>query len=361
MRKPLSPYGNLKDDIFYWIKEYLGSKVLEMKIDEEYKKTFNRDTEYQKVIASKNMEALSNVMLDIRKNGIPNLGTYIHSHEKFYKFIEKEKKLQSIREFNTEYRDTLLKKNDGSYSTNTLRSVLVQINSLFIYIENNAVDIDGDPYFFNLGLTETGEKTELPVAPFLENDVKYIEPYELLHLIAMLDTFPFRGENIDKNKLMIKLLLFTGLRLEELGRLKQKDIELTENPTPLLDDGIYLKLTIKGGSKKLRYAYIKNSLINKEYVNYIADANLCSDGLLFCTKENKQYTPSAITAFIKNLWSHAELKENTSQAQTLRYSFAAYLLIKDVDIEIVQTLVGLYENEVEKLYDKIEKIKHEKA
>lgn len=357
MRKPLSPYGNLKDDIFYWIKEYLGSKVLEMRIDEEYKNTFNRDTEYQKVVASQNMEALSKVILNIRRNGISNLGTYIHSLEKFYKSIEKEKKLIKIKNFDTNYRDAIIIKNEGGYTPKTLRLVLVQINSLFIYIEKNAVDTDGKPYCFNLGKTKGGDKTVLPI---IEEDIFYLEPFELLHLIAMLDTFRFRGQNPDKIKLMMKLLILAGLRIEELGRLKQEDIELIENPTPFLD-GMYLKLTIKGGAKKLRTAYINNALINKEYTGYISDTNLCNDDLLFCTKEHKQYSANAIPSFIRNFWAHAELDSNTSQAQTLRYSYAAYLLIKGVELKMVQTLVALYENEVEMLYNQIEKIKGENA
>lgn len=346
MRKSLSPFGNATDDIFYWIKEYIGSKVMELKIDDDYVESFDRNKEYQKVIGSSNIQTLQEVALNIRKNGLYNLGSYMFPITKLYGYIETKKDLASIKDFNISYRDKIITENIYDSSAKTLQGILVQIHSLFMYIEKYAVDKNGEPFYFNL------QKLDKDNPPLIEEeDLPYLKSYELFHFIAMMDTFSFRKQsNPEKTKLMMKMIIFGGLRSEELGRLKNKDIKFIENPHPFLD-GFYMKITVRDSAGKNKTAYIKDTLI-KEYGDYIQKIETCKDDLFFCTNELKKYSVNSIFQFILRFFEHAELEVSS---QSLKYSYAAYMLMNDVDISIVQILVALRHTEVEKLYNQIVK------
>ena len=344
MKKPLQPNNNKTKDLLFWIKEYVGSKVLTISVNKKHKDTFNREKAYNQLMSATTMENFKAIQIDIRSKGLPTLISYANPMLFLYEFFENEKKIEKLADFNTEFRDKMFVSNKKNYSRNTKKGYLVQVNSLFKYIEKNCEE----DFSFNLGRTMSGEKTQNPIGKD-NKEVIYLSPGELERFVKGLDTYRFREDSRSKIKLMVKITVFAGLRSEEVASIKKSNISFVDNPTPLLVDR-YMKITVQGKRNKERYVYIREELIKEEYNNYIKSCK-CEDDLLFCSDSGKKYSSSAIHQQITRLLAHANIDKGTSGIHLLRRSYASYLIIKEnVDFAIVSELIGHENEEITQLY-----------
>ena len=348
MKHKLITNNNAHKDLLFWIKEYIGSKVLTISINKKYKSTFDRMKAYNQLMNATTIENFKAIQIDIRATGLPTLITYTNPLLFLYEFFESETKIKQLTDFNTNYRDKIFITNTKKYSEKTQTGYLVQINSLFKYIENNAIDEDGEIHNFNLGRTRGGKRTITPIQKE-DKKITYLSPNEVKRFIKGMNTYPFRGEHTAKPKLMMKLALFGGLRGNELSSIKRKNITVIDNPTGLLD-GSFIRVLIEGKGNKERTVYIKQELVYKEYHAYISYSLNCEDGLLFCSDNNKQYTASAIYQQTDRLLHHAGIDKGASGIHLLRRSYACLLAIKDVDFSIISELLGHSNEEVTELY-----------
>ncbi len=346
MKKQLEQQHEALPDLFFWIKEYISFKVVGIKA----KEGFDRLKQFQRVLNCTNMDEFIGVQLDIRKNGQPTLISYTNPLINLYRFVEKEKSFFSIKDFDTNMRDKIFIQNEKGYTEKSQMAYLVQINGLFKYIENNSLDGD-EPYSFNLGKTRGGRKTKMPIQKD-DEDITFLEADEMRRFISGMETFPFKGENPSKPKLMMLIALYGGLRAEELISLKRSKVELVEVDNPILK-GMFLRLYVDGKGSKERVVYIKENLIKKEYSNYIADSLNCDSGLLFCTYGNERYTSSAVYQQTERLLYHAGIDKGVNGIHLLRRSYASYLAINDVDFAIISELLGHESEDVTELYVKL--------
>ena len=344
MKKPLQPSNNAKKDLLFWIKEYIGSKVLSISVNKKHKDRFDRQKAYNQLMSATTIENFKAIQIDIRSKGLSTLITYTNPMLFLYEFFESEKKIEKLIDFNTNFRDKMFISNKKNYSENTQKGYLVQINSLFKYIENNCEEA----FLFNLGRTRGGAKTQSPIQED-NKEITYLSPDELERFMKGLNTYRFRMENNSKTKLLVKIAVFGGVRGEELISIKKSNISFENNPTPLLNDR-YMKIIIQGKGNKERAIYIRETLIQEEYNSYIKSCK-CEDDLLFCSDSGKQYTSSAIHQQITRLLAHSNIDKGTSGIHLLRRSYASYLIIKkNVDFAIVSELLGHENEEVTQLY-----------
>ena len=348
MKHKLTPHNNAKKDLLFWIKEYIGTKVLTISISKKHQSTFDRMKAHKQIMSASTIENFKTIQIEIRAKGLPTLITYTNPLLSLYEFFESQPKLEQLTDFNTDYRDKIFITNKKKYSENTQKGYLVQINSLFKYIENNAIDNEGNIPNFNLGRTRGGKRTQTPIKKEDKN-ITYLSPAEIKRFVKGMDTYPFRGEHTSKPKLMMKLALFGGLRGDELGSILKKNIMLVENPTKLLY-GSYIRIQIDGKGNKQRTVYIKEDLLADEYHSYMKYDIPCEDGLLFCSDNNKKYTASAIYQLTDRLLHYAGINKGTSGIHLLRRSYVCMLAIKDIDFSIIREMLGHHNEEVTELY-----------
>ena len=344
MKKPLEPNNNALDDIFYWIKEYLSSKVLTIKYKTD---TFNRDEQSKRILESKSIDELRGVQLDIRKS-MPNLQAYSNPMLNLYGFLKDRKQFTSIKSFDTTMRDKIFILNQEGFNETTQKLYMVQINSLFAFIENNAIDEDGKPYMFNLGISRGGFKTKSPIA--IENkEITFLDESEIERFKNGLNTFKFKGANPAKPRLMMLIVLYGGLRSEELVSLKKECVSVAGMNNNILD-GKFLKLMVDGKGNKQRIVYIKYNNIKTEYEQYIANTNECERGLLFCSYKGDKLSHSSIYQQTESLLYHAGIDKGTNGLHLLRRSYASNLAISNVDYATIAELLGHKEHDVTELY-----------
>ncbi len=144
----------------------------------------------------------------------------------------------------------------------------------------------------------------------------------------------FNDDNIlnSRNKLMVLLMYFTGLRVSELVNLKISQLYLYDK---------YLKISGKGS--KERIIPLNDGLIDpiNKYLNKTRRDILgfnYSD-YLFVNKNGKPLTRQGFFKIIKKHTSLAMINKNVSP-HTIRHSFATHLLNNGIDLRSVQILLG---------------------
>ncbi|MCG2883161.1 MAG: tyrosine-type recombinase/integrase [Candidatus Nanopusillus sp.] len=139
---------------------------------------------------------------------------------------------------------------------------------------------------------------------------KFITYDELNKLIENADNY--------RDKLIIKFLFYTGVRVSELIKIKKNDI--------IFEEG-FVKVYGKGG--KERIVPIPKELLNelKDYINKINTENIFP------------LSSRQVERIIKNIAKKAGINKKVTP-HVLRHSLATTLLSKGVDIRYIQEILG---------------------
>jgi len=311
----VSSYGNAKDDLFYWIKSYIASKAYSIKQDLGY--NLDRTKVSNELLKTSTIEEFKEKEVEIRNAGLRNLLTYVNPLFGLYDYFSETESIQQITDFNTEYRDNIFLEKNKDYTYSTNLGHFVQISSLIKYIEKTlSTTKDAEEYTFDIiNKMENGKL----IHPFPKdtNKLKYIKSDEIFHLIAMADSFNYRGDAMSKVKLMLKLVIFGGLSGAELVHLTKDNVQIIKNPHQLLE-GLYLKLQIK--YPKEIVVYIKYSLVSEEYSAYNLEYhNTNNQKSYFYTEDGEIYSPSSIFQQFERLMNHANIVCDNSATSFLKF------------------------------------------
>ncbi|MFP3166869.1 MAG: tyrosine-type recombinase/integrase [Candidatus Nanopusillus sp.] len=139
---------------------------------------------------------------------------------------------------------------------------------------------------------------------------KFITYDELNKLLENADNY--------RDKLIIKFLFYTGVRVSELIKIKKNDI--------IFEEG-FVKVYGKGG--KERIVPIPKELLNelKDYINKINTENIFP------------LSSRQVERIIKNIAEKAGINKKVTP-HVLRHSLATTLLSKGVDIRYIQEILG---------------------
>ncbi|CAA6807128.1 MAG: Unknown protein [uncultured Sulfurovum sp.] len=358
MKKQLETHRNIKDDLFYWLKEYISSKVLTSKIDDGYKGEINRSIRSQAVKDAKHIKELMLITIDFRNRGQSDLRNSTLPNKYFYDYIVGSKNLKSIKDIDTTVRDKYFSLNPKNHAKSTQNLHMVAVNSFFKYIEEN----NTDDFRFNLGRKRGGQKTVSPIVASGEKKSAYLNTYDLRYFLKQLELFSFKMKNTSKPKLMTKILIFGGLRGTELLKIRRGDISLVDNLGSVTKSkskalkGKFFRIYVQGKGNKERVVYIAAKHIKEDYDNYLKDSEECINNLFFCTEGNKKYSINALYQQCNRLLSKLGMTEQGQKgSQILRHSYAAYLALKNVDLADISTLLGHASQDVTELYIHISK------
>lgn len=101
---------------------------------------------------------------------------------------------------------------------------------------------------------------------------------EIDKFLKAIDSYEFSLETIYRNRLILKMIIYTGIRVSEMLNLKMKDM--------YKEDDVYI-LQVKGKGNKPRIAMIKAQIIENDLQNWL-NMRICEDDLLVCNKKKEQ-------------------------------------------------------------------------
>ncbi len=262
-----------------------------------------------------------NIFINEKKSlncSINTINTYLYVLNTFYEYISDKIELSNIIDINKE---TLLSfiDNNKTISNSTKILYLRVVKSFFNFIDEK----EGLNSLFEIRFKKLSIKQEIKEADALDaNEVKKL----LEHIGKKSNSF-----NKARDALLIKLILFTGIRASEALNIVLNDfIEIESNAVVLY------KIKIAGKGNKERYAYIKKDKINKE-LEYLFDDGYIKDYIAI-TKTGKKMTREGLYSVITTKMRQAGV--NKKGVHILRHTFARDLVAKNINLSTISELLG---------------------
>ncbi len=245
--------------------------------------------------------------LELQGRSKNTIRTYCWIVENFLKYINKDPYAISKEDI---FRYLAYLKKKWNYDSNSIRLVVIALKQFFKFIGREDLLIY---------LKSPKIDKRLP---------KFITYEEFLRLVGACDN--------PRDKLMIKFLFYTGVRVSELVNLKIDDI--------LWEEG-FVKVKGKGG--KERIIPLPESLL-KELKEYVETRKIKSE-YLFPSKRGSKLSTRQVQRIINKARIKAGIRKKVTP-HILRHSLATFLLSKGVDIRIIQEILGHSSLSVTQIY-----------
>lgn len=344
VKTPLCQFDNIKDDLFFWIKQFIGTKIYSVKEKKPVSKE-EKATLHVNILNAKNIDELREYSREARRKGLYSLPEYLNPSYLFFAHVQADKKLNNLKDIDTTYVHSYIISTLSKLAPYTQNLHHDQIKSLFKFIDTN----NSDEHKFKIGFLRSGKRATSPTSPKAPKKQTFLEPNEFVGFLKSIRNHIYKHPNPFQTIMMIKFLCFGGLRKEELVDLKLNSI-LGKNIN--IEGKKYLKLLVVGKGSKERLVYINYSLIKDDYEKFLEIRNETetdSDALFIASKGNK-YSSRTIEDIMARAYRNSGLGGKGYGSHTLRRSFAYYLYAKGVSIDKIGKLLGHSSTEMTEEY-----------
>ena len=340
MRYDLDFKSNFNDTLLFWIERFVRNKLTTLSNRQVTDKEKLASIIQQLVKGTKSIDELATIVKEARNIGLAGVNTYFNPLLKLYNFIV-TLGLASMKEIDEELLSDFLASETSSLSDASKKNHRIALLSLFSYIDKQNKNEGGSSYLFKIELKNWGglsgkSGTKLP--SFMNKD-------EIDRFLNAIDTFEFSNNTSYRNRLILKIIIYTGVRVSEILNLKIKDI--------FKEDNVYL-LQIRGKGNKPRVVMIKNSIIENDLRNWL-DMRVCNSDLLVCNQKGERLTQAYISRIVENILISAGIRKEKNGAHMLRHSFATLLYAKHHDLILVQEALGHADINTSRIYTHFDK------
>jgi len=334
MRYEIDFLDSFDKTLLFWIQNFVRYKLTTL----SNRQVKDKDT-FQEILQMlttdmKNMQELKTLAKKARSIGLIGINTYINPVEKiYYEFCKLG--FSSMKEIDEEFIIDFLAVQTSSLSDASKKNYRMAVLALFKYIDKQNQDSLGNSYVYNIELKNWGglggaRGDKLPI---------FMHDEEIKRFLEALETSVFKPYSQAKNRLLIKVILYTGMRVSEALGIKIKDMYL---------DNEYYVIKISGKGNKQRIAmihekYIKNDL--EQYQNYQG-----SSALLFTSRTGKSLTQPYVSYIMDKILLQAGIRKEKNGAHMLRHTFATRLYKKNKDLILVQEALGHADLNTSRIY-----------
>ena len=323
MKFPLDCKDSFDSSFIFWLTRYVKFKLSSLS---------NKELRDPKALASvnfalsreiKNIEQLDGLVKSARNAGLTGINTYFNPLKKIYetmKFYE----LSSLKQIDEELLSEILASTTGGLSDASKKNYRISVINFFAFLDKQNEE-DGKAHVFDINLKNWGgvsgnKGQKLP---------EFMGEKEVKKFLDAIEESDFK-QNSNRNKLIIKTIIFTGIRVSEALNLKRKDIT---------EDGDLFIIRIRGKGNKYRIVMIKRHLI-EDHLNAIAINYINKEGYLFINKKGTRLTQAYVSRIVEQILFKAGIRKEKNGAHMLRHTFATMLYKKQKDLVLVQEALG---------------------
>jgi len=248
--------------------------------------------------------------------------TYLNVLNNFYEFILEYELLENVTDINKDILLSFLNK-DKNIATATKSSRLRVMKAFFSFIDEQ----EQKEGRFALQFKKLTIKQE-----YKESEA--LTPDEVKRLLAL---FEKKTNSFNKNRdaLLIKLILFTGIRASECLNLTIDDFTTVDVTQDDKNIAVY-KIRVQGKGNKERYVYIPKDKIQREFI-YLIENNYITDYIAI-TNQNNRMSRVGLYNIISNKMKKALI--NKKGVHILRHTFARDLVAKNINLQTISELLG---------------------
>ena len=323
MKFPLDCKDSFENSFIFWLTRYVKFKLSSLS---------NKELRDPKALASvnfalsreiKNIEQLDGLVKSARNAGLTGINTYFNPLKKIYetmKFYE----LSSLKQIDEELLSEILASTTGGLSDASKKNYRISVINFFAFLDKQNEE-DGKAHVFDINLKNWGgvsgnKGQKLP---------EFMGEEEVKKFLEAIEESDFK-QNSNRNKLIIKTIIFTGIRVSEALNLKRKDIT---------EDGDLFIIRIRGKGNKYRIVMIKRHII-EDHLNAIAINYINKEGYLFINKKGTRLTQAYVSRIVEQILFKAGIRKEKNGAHMLRHTFATMLYKKQKDLVLVQEALG---------------------
>ena len=341
MRYELDFKNDFNNTLLFWIERFIRNKLTTLSNRQVLDKQKLAFIIQQLVKGTKSIDELNIIVKDARNIGLAGINTYFNPLLKLYNFTV-DLGLASMKEIDEELLSDFLASQTSSLSDASKKNHRIALLSFFSYIDKQNENIDGTSYLFKIELKNWGglsgkSGTKLP--SFMNKD-------EVNKFIETLNIYPFGAKLASRNRLIIKIILYTGVRVTEALKLNMKDF--------IKEDNIYV-IQIKGKGNKPRVAMIKEDVIKSDLIDWLEKRPTST--LLFSNQKGEQLSQAYVYTLVENILIAANINKSKKGPHFLRHTFASLLYMKSKDLVLVQEALGHADINTSRIYTHFDKDK----
>lgn len=339
MKYPLDFKDSFDKTLLFWMDRFIRYKLtsLSNRLVKDKKTILDVLNSLKKGTSS--IEELSLLVKKARNSGLNGINTYFKPLEKLYYFLV-DLGLSSMKEIDEEMIVDFLTSSTGGLSDASKKNHRIAIINFFAYIDKQNKENETS-HIFGIELKNWGgirgkAGQKLPV---------YLTENEIYAFIDKIESYPFRKDVAARNRVLIKIILYTGIRVTEAATLKIKDI--------IPNEDIYI-LKITGKGNKSRVVMIKSKHIKKDLDEWLS-IRRCDSDLLFCNKKGTSLSQAYISRIVEKILLSAGIRKEKNGAHMLRHTFATLLYLKSKDLVLVQEALGHASLDTSRIYTHFDK------
>ena len=341
MRYPLDCEDTLSKTYLFWLTRFLRSKITSLSNRQVTNKERLAQIIQELIRGFDSIESLKKLMKEVRNIGINSIHVYYLPLEKLYRYIM-HFGADSMKEIDEEILSDFLASETANLSDATKKNYRIAIIGFFGYIDKQNEEKNGNAYRYGIELKNwggLGGKSGEKLPSFLNKD-------EVKRFIEAIENYPFKKTHIAaRNRLIIKTILYTGIRVSEAISIRIKDF--------IKDDDAYI-IQVRGKGNKPRVVMIKEKIIKKDLQEWL-EFRSCQDDLLFCNQKCKKLTQAYISRIVEQILLSAGLRKEKNGAHMLRHTFATLLYQNSHDLILVQESLGHADINTSRIYTHFDK------
>ena len=332
--------SNFSESLLFWLDQFIKSKLTSLS-----NRQVTDNKRHSEIIGAlnkgtKNFKELKNLAKEARNIGLIGINLYIHPLEKFYYYTE-NMGMSSLKEMDEDFVSEFLATQTGSLSDATKKNYRMALVTFFKFLDKKNKEDENISYRFDIELKNWGglsgsKGNKLP---------SHMQDSELSRFMEAVETTEFKPYAQAKNRLLIKLIIHSGIRVSEALGLNMKD---------LTRDGEFFMLNIRGKGNKMRVVMVYASEIEKDLNEWLEHRSSDSP-LLFQSRTKKPLTQAYVSYIIDKILLKAGIRKEKNGAHMLRHTFATRLYKQNRDLILVQESLGHADLNTSRIYTHFDK------
>ncbi|WP_331773806.1 tyrosine-type recombinase/integrase [Sulfurospirillum sp. 1612] len=347
MRYPLDFEATFSKTYLFWLSKFTRNKITTLSNRNVTDKDRLAQIIQHLAQGSDNIKVLKQWLNDARNIGMGGIHVYFRPLEKLYEYLMRFG-AASMREIDEELLSDFLASETSQLSDASKKNYRIALLSFFSYIDKQNSDENGTAYHYGIELKNwggLGGKGGIKLPSYLNKD-------EVQRFIAAIDAYEFKTPEIGiRNRLIIKLILYTGIRVGEAIGVKKSDF--------FKDEDTYV-IQVRGKGNKPRVVMIREKIIQSDLLAWL-EIHHCHDGLMFCNQKGTKLTQAYLSRIVEQILISAGIRKEKNGCHMLRHTFATLLYQKSHDLILVQESLGHADINTSRIYTHFDKEKLKKT
>lgn len=346
MKYPLDCESTFSKTYLFWLSRFMRNKITSLSNRQINNKERLAQILQELVKGFVSIYDLKKTIKEVRNIGLNSIHVYFIPLEKLYAFMLSYG-ASSMKEIDEELLSDFLATETSRLSDATKKNYRIALITFFAYIDKQNEEENTYVYRYGIELKNWGglsgkSGTKLP--SFMQKD-------EVHRFIEGIDTYKFSKKTMARNRLIIKIILYTGIRVSEAVNIDLKDFNK--------DKDAYI-IQVRGKGNKPRVVMIKEKVIEKDLHEWL-DIKTCENNLLLCNQKGNPLSQAYVSSIVEKILLSVGIRKEKNGAHMLRHTFATLLYQKNKDLILVQESLGHADINTSRIYTHFDKDKLKKT